>query len=134
MVVARFDPFHLPRIAQLIQRSNQFNLATRRYNAAQCESFMNDDTGALPIYLALGDKFGDYGIISVIVARIWRRACGSGLRRFPIGWSGAKGAVCAYFPLPMAEFGSALSRTWVPRRLKSASSSASTHSPRRWPA
>ncbi len=66
----RFDTESLPRIAQLIQRSNQFNLATRRYNAAQCESFMNDESGFFPIYLVLDDKFGDYGIISVIVARI----------------------------------------------------------------
>jgi FkbH-like protein len=70
ITLSRFDRDSLPRIAQLIQRSNQFNLATRRYNAAQCESFMNDEAGALPIYLSLGDKFGDYGIISVIVARI----------------------------------------------------------------
>lgn len=68
--LARFDKESLPRIAQLIQRSNQFNLATRRYSAAQCEAFMNDEDGALPIYLALGDKFGDHGIISVIVASI----------------------------------------------------------------
>jgi FkbH-like protein len=68
--LSRFDKESLPRIAQLIQRSNQFNLATRRYSAAQCEAFMNDEAGYLPLYIGLGDKFGDHGIISVIVAAI----------------------------------------------------------------
>ena len=38
----RFNAFNLPRIAQLIQRSNQFNLMTRRYGEAACEAMMND--------------------------------------------------------------------------------------------
>ena len=38
----RFNAFNLPRIAQLIQRSNQFNLMTRRYGEAACEAMMKD--------------------------------------------------------------------------------------------
>src|SRR5262249_45931526 len=52
ITVARFDNFHLPRIAQLIQRSNQFNLTTNRYTAAECELKMND-AGLLPLYAKL---------------------------------------------------------------------------------
>lgn len=64
--VAPFDAFHTPRIAQLTQRSNQFNLRTRRYTEADVERLAND-----PRYLTqwyeLKDKFGDYGLISVVV-------------------------------------------------------------------
>ena len=42
MVLARFDRFHLPRIAQLMQRSNQFNLCTRRLTEGECETLMKD--------------------------------------------------------------------------------------------
>ena len=42
MVVARFDRFQLPRIAQLMQRSNQFNLTTHRYTEGECEALMNE--------------------------------------------------------------------------------------------
>jgi FkbH-like protein len=65
----RFDAFHLPRIAQLIQRSNQFNLTTRRYNLAECEAMMNNDAEYLPMYVKLSDVFGDNGLISVVVLR-----------------------------------------------------------------
>jgi FkbH-like protein len=66
LVLERFDRFNLPRIAQLIQRSNQFNLATRRYSEAQCEALMNDPT-KVPFYISLRDRFGDYGLISVVI-------------------------------------------------------------------
>ena len=58
----RFNAFNLPRIAQLIQRSNQFNLMTRRYGEAACEAIMGDASIA-PLTLKLFDKFGDYGLI-----------------------------------------------------------------------
>ena len=67
MTMKRFDPFHLPRIAQLLQRSNQFNLTTRRYNLAECEAMMTREATCLPLYLKLADKFGDNGLISVII-------------------------------------------------------------------
>jgi FkbH-like protein len=64
----RFNPFNLPRIAQLIQRSNQFNLMTRRYGEAACEAMMKDPFLA-PLTLRLADKFGDYGLISVVILK-----------------------------------------------------------------
>jgi len=69
ILLERFKKTRLPRIAQLIQRSNQFNLCTSRYGEAACEELMND-VNALPFTISLSDKFGDYGLISVIVLKI----------------------------------------------------------------
>jgi FkbH-like protein len=66
--VGRFEPSRLSRIAQLLQRSNQFNLTTHRYNQRQCEAMMQD-ASCIPLYGCLRDSFGDQGLISVIVAR-----------------------------------------------------------------
>ncbi len=63
IALERFSRENLGRISQLIQRSNQFNLATRRYTEAQCESFMKDEAGYFPVSVSLKDKFGDYGLI-----------------------------------------------------------------------
>lgn len=66
IVVSRFDQFHLPRIAQLIQRSNQFNLTTRRRTEADCEALMKDP-GVTPLYVKLSDRMGDHGLIGVVI-------------------------------------------------------------------
>ncbi len=65
-VAAPFDAFYTPRIAQLTQRSNQFNLRTVRYTEAQIEAVMQDDRH-LTLYFMLKDKFGDHGLISVVI-------------------------------------------------------------------
>jgi FkbH-like protein len=64
----RFNALNLSRIAQLIQRSNQFNLMTRRYGEAACEAMMSDPSIA-PLTVKLADKFGDYGLISVVILK-----------------------------------------------------------------
>lgn len=61
-----FDEFHYPRIAQLTQRSNQFNLRTVRYTEDQIEKLAKSPDH-LTRYYTLKDKFGDYGLISVVV-------------------------------------------------------------------
>jgi FkbH-like protein len=66
--VARFEPSRLSRVAQLSQRSNQFNLTTHRYNERECEAMMQDEN-CIPLYGCLRDRFGDHGLISIIVAR-----------------------------------------------------------------
>lgn len=66
--VGRFEPRRLARISQLLQRSNQFNLTTHRYNEKECEALMQD-VACVPLYASLCDRFGDHGLISVIVAR-----------------------------------------------------------------
>lgn len=65
-VAAPFDVFHYPRIAQLTQRSNQFNLRTVRYTEAEVEAISRDDS-RICLYFTLKDKFGDHGLISVVI-------------------------------------------------------------------
>jgi len=65
-VAAPFDEFHTPRIAQLTQRSNQFNLRTVRYTESEIEKVSND-SGKITIYFTLQDKFADHGLISVVI-------------------------------------------------------------------
>ena len=65
-VAAPFDRFHYPRIAQLTQRSNQFNLRTVRYTEAEVEAIAADDSH-ICLYFMLKDKFGDHGLISVVI-------------------------------------------------------------------
>lgn len=69
ITLERFNTFNLPRIAQLIQRSNQFNLCTRRYSESECEQFMLDSERYCPFTLTLEDKFGNYGLISVVMLK-----------------------------------------------------------------
>ena len=66
--VARFASRYLGRIAQLLQRSNQFNLTTRRLNETECDAIMCD-TGHIPLYAVLKDRFGDHGLISIVILR-----------------------------------------------------------------
>jgi FkbH-like protein len=54
------------RIAQLINKSNQFNLTTRRYSESDVEAFENDPA-KFCLQVRLADRFGDNGMISVII-------------------------------------------------------------------
>jgi len=61
-----FEPVRYARIAQLTQRSNQFNLRTIRYTEADIERVANDDK-YITLYYTLKDKFGDHGLVSVVI-------------------------------------------------------------------
>ncbi|WP_372785108.1 HAD-IIIC family phosphatase [Phenylobacterium sp.] len=61
------DPVSRPRVAQLINKSNQFNLTTRRYSEAEVAA-VEADQQRHAIQVRLVDAFGDNGIISVIIA------------------------------------------------------------------
>lgn len=63
-----FEPVRYSRIAQLTQRSNQFNLRTVRYTEADIERISEDDN-YLTIYYTLKDKFGDHGLVSVVILK-----------------------------------------------------------------
>ncbi|HEV2673688.1 MAG TPA: HAD-IIIC family phosphatase, partial [Aliidongia sp.] len=68
MTVQPFDRIGRARIAQLINKSNQFNLTTRRYTEAEVSDVAaSPDHYALQIRLA--DSFGDNGMISVVICR-----------------------------------------------------------------
>jgi FkbH-like protein len=68
--VERFSRPNLARIAQLIQRSNQFNLTTRRYGEGECASLMADQKRYHAFTLSLGDRFGSYGLIAVAILEL----------------------------------------------------------------
>jgi FkbH-like protein len=61
-----FDAPHAERITQLINKSNQFNLTTRRYTAAEVEALIGD-AAYVTLYGRLIDKFGDNGIVSIVI-------------------------------------------------------------------
>lgn len=61
------DATSRPRVAQLINKSNQFNLTTRRYTEAQVEAAEGDPKRHIS-QVRLVDKFGDNGIICVLIA------------------------------------------------------------------
>lgn len=66
--VKPFEPVRYARIAQLTQRSNQFNLRTVRYTEDEIERVANDPN-YLTLYYTLRDKFGDHGLISVVILK-----------------------------------------------------------------
>ena len=61
MRVSVNDPSIIPRIAQLTQKTNQFNLTTKRYTENDIKKFIDD--GGLVFAANVSDKFGDYGIV-----------------------------------------------------------------------
>ena len=66
--VEGFTPFNTPRVAQLSQRSNQFNLRTVRYTEADITT-MSNDPDVIPTTFTLEDKFGDNGLICVVILK-----------------------------------------------------------------
>ncbi len=67
--IAPFSATYLDRITQLTNKTNQFNLTTRRYTRAEMQKVMSDPN-AITLYGRLSDKFGDNGLISALVASI----------------------------------------------------------------
>lgn len=63
-----FEPLYMARIAQLTNKSNQFNLTTKRYTQAQIEQIASDPV-YITLYGKLEDKFGDNGVVSVVIGR-----------------------------------------------------------------
>lgn len=67
LVVGAFDKTNLSRIVQLINKTNQFNLTTRRYTEAEVLDLMKDNT-VETFHVRLKDRFGDNGIIAIVIA------------------------------------------------------------------
>ena len=68
-VIEGFRSMYIPRITQLTNKSNQFNLTTKRYTQQEIEKVGNDKNH-ICLYGRLIDKFGDNGIVSVVIGRI----------------------------------------------------------------
>ncbi len=69
IVIKHADDFTLPRITRLINKTNQFNLTTRRYTDVEIKK-MRENRDEFDIYsLQVIDKFGDEGIVGVAIVR-----------------------------------------------------------------
>jgi FkbH-like protein len=69
LIVKAFDRLGLRRIVQLINKSNQFNLTTRRYTDEDVIAVMADPE-AFGLQLRLVDRFGDNGVIAIVIGRL----------------------------------------------------------------
>ena len=68
LTVVKNDKAHMPRISQLTQKTNQFNLTTYRYTESQIDHFMSDKM--YEVYaMFVKDKFGDNGLTGVCIAK-----------------------------------------------------------------
>jgi FkbH-like protein len=67
-VVQDFSKFNTPRVSQLSQRSNQFNLRTVRYTEGDIEAIGKSDLHKT-FSFTLEDKFGDNGLICAIILK-----------------------------------------------------------------
>lgn len=67
-VIDDFTPMYIQRITQLSNKSNQFNVTTKRYTTAEMESVFASDE-YIRLYGKLTDKFGDNGVVSVVIGK-----------------------------------------------------------------
>lgn len=70
MAVAAVDADTLARVAQMHQRTNQFNLTTRRLTEADVRSYIEDPARGLAMLGRVADRFGDHGIVIAATASI----------------------------------------------------------------
>lgn len=66
--IAAFSPVYIQRIAQLTNKSNQFNVTTKRYTAEEISAVASSDE-YIDIYGKLIDRFGDNGVVSVVIGK-----------------------------------------------------------------
>ena len=67
--ICSFKDVYLERISQLTNKSNQFNLTTKRYTLADIETIKENDN-YITLYGKLEDIFGDNGVVSVVIGEI----------------------------------------------------------------
>jgi len=69
LTVQPFDRLGLARVTQLINKTNQFNLTTQRLSEVEVAARM-DDPRVVALQARLVDRFGDNGVIAVLIARV----------------------------------------------------------------
>jgi FkbH-like protein len=67
-VISEFTPMDVPRLSQLINKSNQFNLTTHRRSEADVLAVMKD-ANYIDFSVRLMDRFGDHGLISIVIGQ-----------------------------------------------------------------
>ncbi len=66
--IKNFEDIYIQRIAQLTNKTNQFNLTTKRFTEAEITEASNDQKN-ICLYGKLSDKFGDNGVVSVVIGK-----------------------------------------------------------------
>ena len=69
-----FSSIYLDRITQLTNKTNQFNLTTKRYTAGEIENISSNDE-YIKIYGKLIDKYGDNGLIAITIGNVKNNQC-----------------------------------------------------------
>jgi FkbH-like protein len=69
ITLAPFDAIGRARIAQLINKSNQFNLTTRRYTETEVQ-MLESDRSVRTLQVRLKDRLADHGMIGVVICRV----------------------------------------------------------------
>ena len=64
-----FEPMYMARIAQLTNKTNQFNLTTKRYTQAELEAIARDPE-YIALYGKMEDKFGDNGVVAIVIGKM----------------------------------------------------------------
>jgi FkbH-like protein len=99
-----FTPLYLERITQLTNKTNQFNLTTKRYTYSELEAIAHN-TNYIRLYGKLSDKFGDNGLVSVIIGvvndqqltiELWIMSCRVLKREFEVAMFDKLVAVCLH--------------------------------------
>ncbi|ABM03428.1 HAD-superfamily phosphatase subfamily IIIC:FkbH-like domain protein [Psychromonas ingrahamii 37] len=72
--IKSFSPIYLNRITQLANKTNQFNLTTKKYTAGEIENIASNNE-YIKIYGRLIDKYGDNGLIAITIGRIKDNQC-----------------------------------------------------------
>ena len=70
LIVEPMSPLTLPRVAQLHERTNQFNPTTQRYTEADLSAFLNQPDKFVALLGTAEDRFGHHGIVIAAIARI----------------------------------------------------------------
>jgi len=74
VVIAPVGPDTIARVAQLTQKTNQYNVTTRRYTEQQIEEFASQPGGGV-YSVRVKDRFGDNGIVGVLITRVDEDIC-----------------------------------------------------------
>ena len=72
--IKSFSQIYLDRITQLTNKTNQFNLTTKRYTAGEIESIASSDDH-ITVYGKLTDKYGDNGLVAITIGEIKHKTC-----------------------------------------------------------
>jgi FkbH-like protein len=72
--IKSFSSIYLGRITQLTNKTNQFNLTTKRYTVGEVENIYSNDS-YIKLYGKLADKFGDNGLVAITIGRLLGKQC-----------------------------------------------------------